>query len=219
MKTSTIALERLVEDFDIYPRTMVSGPHVTAICDAISTGEDLPPIVVDKKSMRIIDGFHRTRAAKRLKLESIECELRTYKSEADLFADAVRLNASHGRPLVPFERKRAVEILRRLGTDDRKIISIVKIPMERIVSITSRFSMSEESGEQRAVKASHESMIGGGSMTAAQESADHKRDGMNPTYHANQLIIALESELWSPTPAFQSAMDRLVELWRTKKTA
>src|SRR3989304_5097614 len=109
MRTEKVPLEELVEDFEVYPRTMVSAPHVATLCDAIQAGQNLPPIVADRKSKRVTDGFHRLRAAKRLKLEKIECEFRSYKSEADLFADAVRMTSAHGRPLAPFASKRAGE--------------------------------------------------------------------------------------------------------------
>jgi ParB-like chromosome segregation protein Spo0J len=212
VKTVTVPIEQIVEDFNVYPRTMVSGPHTATIRDAMQAGEKMPPVILDKKSMRIVDGFHRYRAHKQLKHEKVECELRPYKTEADLFADAVRLNATHGRPLVPFERKRAVEMLRRYNVDDARIVQIIKAPIERVIEITSRFATTE-AGEERALKAPHERMLAGGHVTAAQETADGKRDGMNPTYHARQLVIAIKSGLYQNTPGFHAAMDELCALW------
>jgi len=89
---STIKLADLVLDFEIYPRNDVSSTHVTALVDAFEAGEEIPPIIADAKSKRVVDGFHRVRMHDRLGHETVEVELRTYKNEAALFADAVRLN-------------------------------------------------------------------------------------------------------------------------------
>src|SRR3972149_5611153 len=131
-------IESLIEDFDLYPRTMVWGPHVARLRDALTAGATTSPVIVDAKSKRIVDGFHRVRAYKQLGRDKIECEIRTYKNDAELFSDAVRLNSSHGRPLGPYEIKKSVETLRRLGVGEKRSTEIVRAPKERIVEIVSR---------------------------------------------------------------------------------
>src|SRR5271155_2464210 len=58
----TIALSELVLDFDIYPRVDVDTTNVSRIQDAITAKVAMPPLVIDKTSKRIIDGFHRYKA-------------------------------------------------------------------------------------------------------------------------------------------------------------
>jgi ParB-like chromosome segregation protein Spo0J len=216
MKAVHIKLEELVEDFDVYPRTMISGTHVARLRDAANAGAEFPPIVADNKSKRIVDGMHRVRVQKILGKETILCELREYKNDAELFSDAVRLNASHGRPLGSYEIKRSIETLRRLGVDDKKIITIVRIPPARVIEIVRNFAMAEGDGE-RAVKAAYEHEMAGQTMTEKQEDAHAKLTGMSPTFHLRQVIIALESGMWTPSPAFIMDMDRLTELWKGMK--
>ncbi|HLC28337.1 MAG TPA: ParB/RepB/Spo0J family partition protein [Dehalococcoidia bacterium] len=207
-----LPIESLIEDFDLYPRTMVSGPHVARLRDALTARITTPPVIVDATSKRIVDGFHRVRAYKQLGRETIECEIRMYKNDAELFADAVRLNSGHGRPLGPYEIKKSVETLRRLGVGEKRIIEIVRAPKERIVEIVSRFATST-SGHESAVKAAYESDLAGQEMTADQEVANRKLTGMNPTFHARQILIALRADMARMTPGFVAAMDELCELW------
>src|SRR5688572_5167258 len=96
-----IKISDLVLDFNLYPRNDVSSVNVTSLIDAIEMGDPIPPPVVDKSSKRVIDGFHRVNAYKRLAHQEIEVTFREYKNEKDMFADAVRLNRAHGRAFDP----------------------------------------------------------------------------------------------------------------------
>src|SRR5208283_55156 len=61
-----IALSELILDPEIYPRAEVSSMNVSSIKNALRAGITLPPIIIDKKSRRIIDGAHRVTAMKSL---------------------------------------------------------------------------------------------------------------------------------------------------------
>jgi DNA-binding CsgD family transcriptional regulator len=66
----------------------------------------LPPIVVHRRTMRIIDGMHRLRAAERKGQTKVEI---TYfdGNENEAFILAVELNIRHGLPLLLSDRKAA----------------------------------------------------------------------------------------------------------------
>jgi ParB-like chromosome segregation protein Spo0J len=68
----------------------------------------LPPILVDRRTMRVIDGMHRLMAASlqgREKIEVIFFE----DSADDIFLRAVRENVAHGLPLSQADRRAAAE--------------------------------------------------------------------------------------------------------------
>jgi ParB-like chromosome segregation protein Spo0J len=70
------------------------------------SGADLPPIVVNRRTMRVIDGTHRLRAAA-LRDEST-IEVRYFDgTDEDAFLMAVRANITHGLPLSLAEREAA----------------------------------------------------------------------------------------------------------------
>lgn len=80
-----------------------SGEHVRVLAD--SPGP-LPPILVHRLSMQIIDGMHRLHAAvmrgqDTIPVQFVDCE------EKDIFVIAVQANTAHGLPLSLTERKTA----------------------------------------------------------------------------------------------------------------
>jgi ParB-like chromosome segregation protein Spo0J len=77
--------------------------HVQALTNAL---DKLPPIIVHRASMRVLDGVHRLRAA-RLSGQT-EIEARFFDGDdADAFVVAVRSNTAHGLPLSLADRKAA----------------------------------------------------------------------------------------------------------------
>jgi ParB-like chromosome segregation protein Spo0J len=93
--------------------------HVKRLAEA---GGQLPPIVVHRPSMRIIDGAHRVRAAVLNGAAQIEVEF--FDGSADeAFIRAVELNIAHGLPLTLAERKLAAARIMAScpGLSDRSI--------------------------------------------------------------------------------------------------
>ncbi|MBB4926190.1 helix-turn-helix domain-containing protein [Kitasatospora kifunensis] len=68
----------------------------------------LPPILVDRRSMRVIDGMHRLLAAVTKGQQTIEVEFFEGSSE-DAFLTAVEANVRHGLPLSHADRRAAAE--------------------------------------------------------------------------------------------------------------
>ncbi|MXQ63057.1 ParB N-terminal domain-containing protein [Actinomadura rayongensis] len=88
------------------PRLSGTDPaHVEVLAE---TPDDLPPIIVHRATMRVIDGAHRLAAARRRGAETIAAVF-FEGTEAEAFVLAVRANAEHGLPLSLSERKHAAE--------------------------------------------------------------------------------------------------------------
>lgn len=68
----------------------------------------LPPIVVHRSSMRVIDGMHRLQAA-RMRGDDVISVLFFDGQEADAFVLAVELNQAHGLPLSRADRRAAAQ--------------------------------------------------------------------------------------------------------------
>lgn len=72
------------------------------------TPTQLPPILVDRSTMTVIDGMHRVLAAKLRGEKTIT--VRFFEgSEAEAFVAAVKANIEHGRPLSLADREHAAE--------------------------------------------------------------------------------------------------------------
>ncbi len=107
--------------------------HVRGLAES---GLPLPPIVVHRATMRVLDGRHRLRAAELHGDTTIDA--RFYEgSEADAFVLAVRLNAGHGLPLSRADRTAAA---RRIMTShphwsDRRIAATTGLSARTVASI------------------------------------------------------------------------------------
>src|SRR5205823_5872017 len=97
---------------------------------------DLPPIVVRRATMRVIDGMHRLYAAELRGNTTIK--VRFFEgSEDDAFLLAVRTNIAHGLPLKIAERRSAAGriINDRPELSDRSIASVVGLAAKTVAGI------------------------------------------------------------------------------------
>lgn len=128
--TKKLSLASLVEDFSLYPRNHVDDVHITDLRRALQAGVELPPIVVDRASLRIVDGVHRRRAMLKHSGEQAVATvvLNSYPDDAAFFMDAVRLNAQHGRKLDRQDQTRIVLKMQEMKVEPYVIASTLFIP-------------------------------------------------------------------------------------------
>ncbi|MFE0105075.1 ParB/RepB/Spo0J family partition protein [Streptomyces sp. NPDC059009] len=99
----------------------------------------LPPILVHRATMRVIDGMHRLRAVRLRGDESIEVEFFD-GGEDDVFALSVRLNIAHGLPLSQADRTAAAKRILQAHPywSDRRIASNAGLAASTVASIRRR---------------------------------------------------------------------------------
>lgn len=107
--------------------------HIRVLADA--PGE-LPPIIVRRADMRVVDGMHRLRAA-RLRGESTIPARFFDGDDNDAFVLAVRTNVTHGLPLSLADRKAAAEriITSHAHWSDRMIATVSGLSAATIARI------------------------------------------------------------------------------------
>ncbi|MFF5258110.1 ParB N-terminal domain-containing protein [Actinomadura viridis] len=119
------------------PRISGENPeHVEALAAAQA---ELPPILVHRPTMRVIDGLHRVRAARLRGDEKIR--VRFFDGDdADAFVMAVRSNIAHGLPLSLADRKRAAEriVVSHPRWSDRMVASATGIAAGTVAEIRRR---------------------------------------------------------------------------------
>ncbi len=205
MKTTKRKLSELVFDFDLYPRASVDAQHVAAMREAARAGATFPPYIVCAKTLRVVDGFHRgkkDRAEHGADCE-VECIEKVYKNDGELFLDAMRCNASHGRGLTPFDRARCALRCKafRLGTAAiAAALGVTPAALKAIGAGRVARAPAEpgrpagEQGEEIIIKRSIEH-LSGKALNANQVDANRRLSGMPPAFHANQLLLLLENDL------------------------
>jgi ParB-like chromosome segregation protein Spo0J len=84
----------------------LNGEDKAHIARLAQTETPLPPILVDRRTMRVIDGMHRLMAASVQGRETIDV-IFFDGSESDVFLRAVQENVAHGLPLSQTDRRAA----------------------------------------------------------------------------------------------------------------
>lgn len=99
----------------------------------------LPPILVHRESMRVIDGMHRLTAARMNGAEEIEAKF-FHGSDAEAFVLAVRTNTAHGLPLTVSDRQAAATriIASHPELSDRAIAGIAGLSARTVSNIRKR---------------------------------------------------------------------------------
>jgi transposase-like protein len=101
----------------------------------------LPPILVDRRTMKVIDGMHRLIAASLKGHETVE--VRFFDgSPADAFLWAVKENVAHGLPLSLADRRAATAriIMSHPELSDRALGELVGLAARTVASIRRRVS-------------------------------------------------------------------------------
>lgn len=186
----------LVLDFDLYPRNNVDSTNVRHLVEALASGAELPPIVIDRKSKRVTDGFHRTRA--HIQFYGEDCVIavieKDYKNEKEMFLDAIRYNASHGAKLDSCDRTHCVIIAERLSIPIDAVAGALHIPVEKLGSLSNDRTGRNSSGLSIPLKRTIRHFAGK-QLTKRQEEVNTKLTGLNQATYANQLIDLIESKL------------------------
>ena len=194
-----VKASELVFDFGVYPRAAVDKQHVGYIAQAIQAGAEMPPVVVCKKTRRIVDGFHRTRAMQQIHGPDAPVTIveKTYRDEKALFLDTVRYNSSHGRNLTTYDRAHCSILATNLGIDDAAIASALHVSEQYLGDL--RVDRAAVVGEGAAglhvpIKRTIRHMAGK-HLTQEQARANESLSGMNQLFYVNQVITLIEAGL------------------------
>lgn len=118
------------------PRSRLIDPdHVALLVEVVP---DVPPILVDRGTMVVIDGHHRVAAATQLGLETIAVQF--FDGDAvEALICAIRRNTTHGKPLTVSERKRGGERLLRESPalSDRAVAEICGLSTPTVAGLRS----------------------------------------------------------------------------------
>lgn len=219
-------LSKLKFDFDLYPRTEIDSHHLREMVEALKAGTEFPPIVIDKKSKRVTDGFHRGRMYARAEGPEAEVEVLevAYKDEAAMFADAIRRNAGHGRRLSPFDRTHCLLRGSELGLEVEEVATALHITVEAAGKLrTEKVGTLVVAGAKKPMEVPLKRTIGhmsGRKLTVEQVAANRKLGGMNQLFYVNQLVLLMQNGLLdTANDELLKQLKRLGELIEKEVTA
>ncbi len=191
----TIKVAEIIIDYTLYPRNSVDEHNVRGIMDVIRIGGTLPPVLIDRKSKRVVDGVHRTlghlRLDKDAKIEVIE---KDYKNDAAIFLDAMRLNADHGAKLDSSDRTHCLIVAERLKIKLDAVAGALRMPKEKLGDLRNKRIAKAANGLSVPLKRTMQHMSGR-RLTKSQLAANKRSSGMNQVFYVNQLVDLIEAEL------------------------
>ena len=191
----TYKLSELVLDFNVYPRGKVDSQHVAQFVTSIEAKVELPPIIVEKKSKRIVEGFHRFNAYKRaydLDYE-VTCIEKSYKDDGEFFLAAMQYNASHGRALTPHDQAHCLIMAENFKLSDHLVATALNLTTGRIKGLRST-RIGKIGARPIALKQTIKHLAGR-NLSENQEVANRKLGGMNQLFYVNQVVMLIENDL------------------------
>lgn len=202
----------LVLDFDLYPRTNVDTKNITDLAAALAAGQTLPPVIIDKKSRRVVDGFHRVRAHLKHFGDGADIEVieKNYKSDKEMFLEAARCNAAHGAKLDTCDRVHCKIVADNLGLTLDAIAGALHMPAGKLGDLCLGRTATAH-GQPLALKRTVRHKAGQ-ELTKPQTECNAKLSGMNQSFYVNQLIMLIESDLLDTND--EALMERLSVLSR-----
>ena len=186
-----VSISKLVLDYNLYPRTQVDAYKVNEICEAMRANITMPPIIVEKKTMRVVDGFHRITAVRKLygPNAKIEIILKEYASEVAVFCEAMSTNSSHGRGLDKYDKLHSAQIAVTLGMSRDSIACALNLTRQTLDGLLDERVSLE--GEPLKLTMRH---FSGKSMTEEQIAFNRgPAGGMAPLFYVNQIVGLLET--------------------------
>jgi hypothetical protein len=198
---TTRKVGELVLDFDVYPRMSVDSQHIGYMHVALDAGVKLPPVVVCAKTLRVADGFHRCRLylgvyGPEHPVDVIE---RKYPNDAALFADAMRMNANHGRTLSSHDRVHCALLAEKLALTLDITASALGMTVEKLTTLRAdRTATLTIAGKARGPMIPLKQTIrhmAGQTLTHEQAKANERLSGMNQLFYVNQLTMLLKADL------------------------
>lgn len=193
MKTKLLKIDTIICDYGFYPRSQIDEVTARQYADDMAMGANFPPIQVCSKTLRVIDGFTRLRAAEKCGKEEIECTLVDVVDDQDFFSRAVAANTHHGKRYTPFDVRHIIQRSRELGMEVDKICGAVEITPAKYEDIVKGFASSRGS-QETALKRTIRHMAGK-KLTKRQTEANKKLSGMSQIFYVNQLIELIEADL------------------------
>jgi hypothetical protein len=127
----------------------LEGENVVHTRTLAATDSELPPVLVHRPTMQVIDGVHRVQAARLRGEHSIRAVF--FEGDArSAFVHAVQTNVAHGLPLSPADRVAAAEqiVVSYPEWSDRAVAAATGLSAGRIRAIRER--VTDEPAQSRA---------------------------------------------------------------------
>lgn len=127
----TMKASDVVINHTLYPRGCVDRNNVSNIMMAMEAGAEIPPIIVEAKTLRCVDGVHRVTAVlEKDKDGEIKVIEKKYASDKEFFLDAMRYNCGRGLDLDSGDKTHCLAIAERLRLSVKLVAGALRMPLK-----------------------------------------------------------------------------------------
>lgn len=159
---------------------------------AMRTGANFPPPIVEKGTLRIVSGNHRVSAYLEEYGEDHEIEVieRKFKSEAEVLRVFAEENSRHGNPLSGYTQKFIAQRLLSLGDTPEEIAAALNIPVQKVATLGGMNVVVVGSGKRQMKPIKHglEHKAGATVQAKAYEAHQKQDRGISARSIARQLV-------------------------------
>jgi len=198
MVTKKVKAVELIFDWNLWPRHEageLDSTNISKMKQAILAGVKLPPVIVNEKDNRIVDGFHRVQTVLNLYGDDAEIEViyKTYKNDAEMFIESARMNNQHGLPLSPRDRAHVILKARRFKIPFPAIAEALGLEVEEAKAFLAKRTAKNRDGEIVTLSGGALSLAGK-VLTAKQEEYIKKCPGTSAQLYTRLLLNALNAD-------------------------
>jgi len=134
MKTKKVKIKDLIIDPKLTSLRKVNPVFVSRYRQAYRSEANMPLIIVQSGTNRIISGNHRATALLQEYDENhtIEVEVRKYASEREVLEDFTKENSHHGNPIDNFTKEKLTRALLDVGCTPENIANLFNISVRKV---------------------------------------------------------------------------------------
>lgn len=118
-----ISISKVVKDSSIFPRGHVDQEAVMRYRDAYELGEELPAVILEKGTDRLLDGWHRMAALEELGADKVTAEYHLVPEGVPALLYAAGLSSRHG--VILSNREKSQIAVQVYGTDDTTPLDLI----------------------------------------------------------------------------------------------
>lgn len=220
-ETRMIKIEKFVLSDEFYPRGHCDFRTVNTYAEAMKQGAEFPPVTAVSEGngkYYLLDGWHRYRAWERLESEQVPAVVLDLP-RSKWFAEALKLNITHGKPLTQTEKINAILRLRKDGMEKQSIGDLMQITVDYAEQLlASRVALHDDLDRSgitlKPALAEVKDQIEKRHFDVdALETIQRQLSGQKQYRMIGQLVNLLESDLLNDDdPRVAKGLDRLREL-------
>src|SRR5215831_3392316 len=194
----------LREETTLYPRNKVDPKHERDLARMLGLGIVLPPILVDERTKRVVDGVHRVGAHRLQGRLEIAADVKDYADERAMFVEAMTIGSDDKLALNSSDKVRCCQIAERLGIEDTTLAQALALSFSHLRAIKQRYATVQEAQQAVAearrvepVEVPIEELrrLPGRTITLEQAHALETAPGQSYLLHVRQLLDALAYDL------------------------